>query len=110
MVTDGPLSVGGPMQAHLPEGTKFYECPDGIDVRDPAKTKPLFYHKTSCVPAPSTTDGINSGGNTTFVQDVLVIGEVSIFPIPVVYDPSNLHLLGSFGVGPIQPARSHSTL
>jgi len=75
---DGPLSVGDPMQAHLPEGTKFYECPDGMDVRDPVKTKPLFYHKTLCVPAFSTADGINSDDNATFVQDVLVIGEVSV--------------------------------
>ena len=108
-VTDGPLSPGDPMQAHLPEGTKIYERPDGIDVRDPAKAKLLFYQKASCVPAPSNTDRTNGDGNDTFVQDVLIIGEVCIFMIPI-RDASNIHLLGSFSVGPIRPTRSHSTL
>jgi hypothetical protein len=75
--TDGSLSIGDPIQAHFPVGTEIKSSPDGVEVRDPGKTKPLFYRKASCFAAP-TTDGINGDSSATFIRDVLIIGEVGI--------------------------------
>ena len=74
---EGPLSAGDPLRAHFPAEMEMYHYPDGIKIRDPGKTNPLFYHKAPCGAIPLTADRINGDANGT-VQDVIVVGEVGI--------------------------------
>jgi hypothetical protein len=79
--TDSPLSIGDPIRAHIPKGTKIEERPDGIDVQEPGDGKTLFYHRVPYA-APFTADRVNSDGDGVFVQDVLIMGSVGIFYLP----------------------------
>jgi len=75
METYCSLSPGDPIQAHFPAGTTINRHPAGIEVYDPGRAKPLFYRKASDVTVSLPTDSINTDGDETFVQDILIIGE-----------------------------------
>jgi len=91
MDINSPLSAGDPIQAHFPSGMTIHECQDGIEFRDPRKTRPSFYRKACHATVPSTTDVTN--GDETFVQDVVVIGEVGVCLIICGPRPSDIPYL-----------------
>lgn len=79
--TRDPLSAGDPLRAYLPLDTRIYERSEGVYVQDPNKTEPIFYRKAPVVDT-ATTNHFNDDRDETTVQDIIIIGEVSMHYYP----------------------------
>lgn len=73
---DAPLGGGDPLKAYFPDGTQIFDRGHAIEVREPGRTKSLFYNRAQTVDIASTLAIKDEDYQEPQVNDVIIIGEV----------------------------------
>lgn len=101
-----PLKPGDPLSSYFPSGTQLKEYRDGLIIQEAGCNQVLRYQRASSIEAQK-----HDSDTMSYVQDIIITGEVGTERcLTSITHNAHTFVSGTFGLGPVQPCWTGSTL